>query len=266
MRRYWHCDEVSRATGNSNNNKNMWRESEAKDAPSHPRRQLTVMGGGEVVYPKFLEWREYRNFKLEQGEGFKDPGRTLFLSTRCKCLTTVPTRDQRACVIHTQQSLYLEALRREMPALHGSGCKCECRWCKNGCKQWMEVFEHLGTCSEGLACEKVSLPEGDPNDEHGFGGRNPECTSMSCVRCASGGEGGIPSCAAVEQAEKMVEWTRFEEGAKTDGKKYADQKVPVKGRFCDLWAEFTRHSKKYMCRSCDREMAGGPPWALLADV
>ena len=47
-KRYWHCDDVSRATGNSGD-LDMWHASKAKDAPAHSRRQLIIKGGGDVV-------------------------------------------------------------------------------------------------------------------------------------------------------------------------------------------------------------------------
>ena len=53
-------------------------------------------GGGEAVLSKFLERPEVINFKSiwnsEKGEDMKDPGRTLCLSTRCRCLTAPKTR------------------------------------------------------------------------------------------------------------------------------------------------------------------------------
>lgn len=88
MRQYWHCDEVSRAAENSDGDE-MWRESDAEDAQSHPRRQL-VTAHGEEVYKKSLEWGEYLTYKANQGQGFTGPGRSLFLSTRCKCLYAAP--------------------------------------------------------------------------------------------------------------------------------------------------------------------------------
>lgn len=89
MKRFWHTDGVSRASGNS---KDVYRESKSADAVTHARRRLAVQGGGEAVFPMFSEWPDYVDFKrawkLEKGEDIKDPGRTLFLSTRCKCITT----------------------------------------------------------------------------------------------------------------------------------------------------------------------------------
>ena len=95
MRQYWHDDQVSRATGNSGD-RDMWKESKFPTAHRHPRRQLTEPGGGDAVYAKFLKWANYRSFKSKQGDDFVDPGRTLFLSTRCKCLT-LPVIEQCAC-------------------------------------------------------------------------------------------------------------------------------------------------------------------------
>lgn len=67
----------------------MWRASKAWDAPRHPRRQINIEGGGDEVYRRFLEWPEYLAFKAERaarGEVIQDPGRTVFLETRCPCL------------------------------------------------------------------------------------------------------------------------------------------------------------------------------------
>ncbi|CAB1121097.1 unnamed protein product [Ectocarpus sp. CCAP 1310/34] len=85
MRQYWHTDEVLRQHGNSAE-RDMWKESKSPTAHRHPRRQLTERGGGEAVYAKFLNWASYKSFKERQSDNFTDPGRTLFLSTRCKCL------------------------------------------------------------------------------------------------------------------------------------------------------------------------------------
>ena len=100
-KRYWHCDDVSRATGNSGD-RDMWRPSKAKDAPAHPRRQLIVEGGGDVVYWGFLAWAPYLAYKAEQDDSFKDPGRTTFLQTRCPCLV----------VPKVEQCAYSAAVRR----------------------------------------------------------------------------------------------------------------------------------------------------------
>ena len=108
MRQYWHTDKVSRATGNSAD-RDMWKASKSPTAERHPRRQLIEVGGGDAVYAKFLKWADYKSFKERQRPGFTDPGRTLFLSTPCKCLT-LPVVEQCACKIHSQQVLYIEAL------------------------------------------------------------------------------------------------------------------------------------------------------------
>ena len=124
MRSYWHDGEVSRTTGNSGD-RDMWKESKSRTAHRHPRRQLTEPGGGDAVYAKFLKWANYRSFKAQQGEDFFGPGRTLFLSTRCKCLT-LPEIEQCSCKIHSQQALYIKALGSVDIASHG---ECSCRWC-----------------------------------------------------------------------------------------------------------------------------------------
>lgn len=210
MKRFWHTDEVFRATGNS---KEMYRESKRQDAPAHPRRQLMVPGGGKTVFSKFFERPDYINFKKiwrsEKGEDIPDPGRTLFLSTRCKCLTT-PKTDQCACKIHTQQDLYLKALREV--TVQGREA-CDCRWCSaaDGDKRWKQLWEHLGTFSDVIACPKVDLRAGDPHDEHGFMGRKPACSSFDCQFCGFGKQGGIPTCKALETSPQLVKWTRYED-------------------------------------------------------
>ena len=92
MRQYWHTDEVSRATGNSAD-RDMQKAFKFPIAERHPRRQLIEAGGGDAMYEKFLEWADYRSFKLRQGPDFTYPGRTVFLSTRCKC-PTLPVMDR----------------------------------------------------------------------------------------------------------------------------------------------------------------------------
>lgn len=92
MKGYWHSDEVSRRASDDLGDTGGVYEEPASHPPAaaaatHPRREPMLPGGGEVVYPKFLESAEYRSFKARQGDKFKDPGRTVFLSTRCKCLT-----------------------------------------------------------------------------------------------------------------------------------------------------------------------------------
>lgn len=121
MRQCWHVDEMSRATGNSAE-RDFW-SSKAANAERHPRRQLTEPGGGHAVYAKFLQWADYRSFKAQQDSDFTDPGRTLFLSTRCKCLT-LPAIEQCCCKIHSQQDLYIQALDKVDMNNHG---ECQCR-------------------------------------------------------------------------------------------------------------------------------------------
>eukprot|EP00904_Undaria_pinnatifida_P011637 jgi/Undpi1/7603/HiC_scaffold_23.g10076.m1 len=85
-RRFWHNDDVSRATGNSGD-RDMWRASKAKGAEAHPRRQIMV--NGDDVHKMFLKSPDYLAFKkkmLAQDSSFVDPGRTTFLETRCGCL------------------------------------------------------------------------------------------------------------------------------------------------------------------------------------
>ena len=68
------------------------------------------------------------------------------------------------------------------------------------------MWEHLGTFSEALAYPKVDLREGDPDDDVGFMGRKPACSSMDCMLCGFGKEGGIPTCKALETSEQLVKW------------------------------------------------------------
>lgn len=178
MRQYWHSDEVSRATGNSAD-RDMWKASKSPTAERHPRRQLTEPGGGDAVYAKFLKWAEYRSFKARQGDDFTDPGRSLFLSTRCKCLI-LPAMEQCACKIHSQQVLYIEALANVDMTSHG---ECRCRWCcVEGGSKWRETWKHLGTFSDAIACPKVDLRAADPKGDEWMG-RRPECNAFDCEKC-----------------------------------------------------------------------------------
>ena len=126
VQQFWHTPGISRSSGTS---RDIFRESKSPDAATHPRRQLMVAGGGETVFSKFLESPEFNNFKSiwksEKGEDIRDPGRTLFLSTRCRCLTA-PKTDQCACKIHTQQQWHLNALKDV--TVEGRWA-CDCRWC-----------------------------------------------------------------------------------------------------------------------------------------
>ena len=91
MERFWHTDGVSRPSGAPDDDDNMFRESHSAGSAGHPRRELILPRGGEAVYSRFLVWSDYLRFKEGQAKDFTDPGRTLFLSTRCKCLA-LPTR------------------------------------------------------------------------------------------------------------------------------------------------------------------------------
>lgn len=91
MRQYWHRDDVSRESGEPTD-EDAWRESNARDVPSHPRRQLIVEGGWIEVYRSFLLWPLYLAYKMGQGEGFTDPGRRVFMATRCPCLSRTKPR------------------------------------------------------------------------------------------------------------------------------------------------------------------------------
>ena len=246
MKEFWHNGAVSRLTGNS---RHIFRESKSPDAETHPRRQLMVEGGGETVFSKFLESPEFNNFKRiwksEKGEDIKDPGRTLFLSTRCKCLTA-PKTDQCACKIHTQQDLYLKALKDVTVANRSQVC--DCRWCQsaNGDEVWKGHFQHLGTFSEAIACPKVDLRAGDPHEDMKFMGRKPACASFNCNDCGFGKDGGIPFCKVLETSEQTVEWTRYEDLERPGNTPLPNQLVMKPGKLCDLWADFKKHSKVYM--------------------
>ena len=103
MQQFRQPPEISRSSENS---RDIFRESKSPTANTHPRQQLIVEGGGEAVFSQFLEWPEFINLKniwnSEKREDMKDPGRTLFLSTRCRCLTA-PKTDQ-CCLLYTSPS------------------------------------------------------------------------------------------------------------------------------------------------------------------
>lgn len=204
MRQYWHTDEVSRAKGNSAE-KDFWKPSKSPNAERHPRRELTEPGGGDEVYTKFLKWVDYKSFKTRHDSDFTDPGRTLFVSTRCKWLT-LPVIEQCCCKIHSQQDLYIQALQTVDMDSHG---ECECRWCRwsgvDGGRKWKEAWRHLSSFSDAVACPKVDLRAGDSEDDVGFWGRKPECSSFDCSECGFGKAGGIPLCKRLEESVKEVE-------------------------------------------------------------
>ena len=69
----------------------MWRASKAKDAETHPRRQIIV--NRDDVYKMFLTSPDYMAFKdrmLKEDSSYSDPGRTTFLETRCGYLCGSP--------------------------------------------------------------------------------------------------------------------------------------------------------------------------------
>eukprot|EP00903_Cladosiphon_okamuranus_P012902 g12046.t1 len=204
-----------------------------------------VEGGGETVIKKFLETPEFNNFKRiwrsGKGEDIKDPGRTRFLSTRCKCLTA-PKTDQCACKIHTHQTFYLEALENmtlvDRPV-------CDCRWCsaEDGDAIWKGHWRHLGTFSDALACPKVDLLAGDPEKDSEFMGRKPECASSDCNVCGFGQERGIPFCKALETSKQLVKWKHYGDLERPGKTPLRDQVLEKEGKLCDLWAVFKKHSK-----------------------
>ncbi|CAB1097274.1 unnamed protein product [Ectocarpus sp. CCAP 1310/34] len=170
MRHYWHTDE------------------------------LTEPGGGEAVYAKFFNWASYKSFKEGQSDNFTDPGRTLFLSTRCKCLV-LPAMEQCACKIHSQQVLCIEALAIVDMTSHD---ECDCRWCNvDGGRRWRETWKHMGTFSDAIACPKVNLRAADPEGDSWMG-RKPECNALDCAMCGLGGTDDIPICSKLETSEQTV--------------------------------------------------------------
>ena len=98
----------------------------------------------------------------------------------------------------------------------------------------------MGTFSDAVACPKVNLRAGDPDDEHGFIGLKPECASSECNVCGFGKDGGIPYCKALETSEPQVRWTSCENLERPGGKKTLPKQL------CDLWADFKKHSRLYM--------------------
>lgn len=153
---------------------------------------------------------------------------------------------QCACEIHTQQELCLDALGFYMVAVH-INCDCTCSWCDGlGCKKWTGMCESLGKFSQGLACEKVNLLEGEPNGGSEIWGRKPKCAAMKCPDCGFGKPNGIPTdCRALEHAaDNVVAWIRFEDKTMDDGKVHERQQVPRADTLRALWQEFMAHSGK----------------------
>ncbi|CAM9212837.1 unnamed protein product [Ectocarpus sp. 12 AP-2014] len=241
--RFWHSDDVSRASGDSVK-KAMWRPSKMAGEEYHPRRQLMVVG--DKVFRMFLAWPQYVALKkelLEEDPSFKDPGRTTFLSTRCGCLVE-PKVSQCACMIHTQQNLYLDALRFFMAAIHAN-CDCTCSWCEGqGCQKWVGMCKSLHAFSEALACPKVDLLAGDASGGFEFWGRKPVCVAGTCAECGFGKPNGIPTdCQAfASHAERPVGWIRFMDQKMSDGTVHSKQKLPQSGKLSELWEEFMAHS------------------------
>ncbi|CAM9281710.1 unnamed protein product [Laminaria digitata] len=95
MERFWHTEGVSRPSRDPYEEEDLFRGPDSPGYVDHPRRELVLPRGGEAVYAKFLGWAEYLRFKGGQAEDFTDPGRTLFLSTRCKCLAVPTTRTRK---------------------------------------------------------------------------------------------------------------------------------------------------------------------------
>ncbi|CAN0402065.1 unnamed protein product [Pylaiella littoralis] len=247
-RRYWHSDDVSRASGDSGQ-KAMWRPSKKAGEVFHPRRQLMVPG--DKVHSMFLVWRPYLALKAElllEDDSLTDPGRSTFLSTRCGCLVE-PRASRCACEIHTQQSLYLEALGMLMGSMHDN-CDCTCRWCEGGegCKRWLGMCRSLHNFSDEFMCEKVDMLGEDKEDEFEHWGRRPACVAGKCSNCGFGNPNGIPTdCLALGRAaHRMVGWIRFQDQEMEDGKTHKKQQLPQVGPLRDLWDEFMEHSEKYI--------------------
>lgn len=167
----------------------------------------------------------------------------------------MPKIQQCACQIHTQQQLYLTALKMYLKAMHPAGCKCECAWCKIGCSQWVHMCENLGNFSQCLACDKVDLLGGDAEGTDVYMGRMPACVASDCANCGFDNDGGIPKCSAWDEwGTRTVGWIRFEDMTLESGTEVKKQQVPVQGTLNELWAEFRTHTKK-VSFSCSPELA-----------
>lgn len=155
-----------------------------------------------------------------------------------------PKVSQCACQIHTQQSLYLDALKWLMPSVH-TNCDCSCDWCDGGegCKKWSDL-RSLHNFSEELCCAKVDLLEGDPSGGFEYFGRKPACATGRCDDCGFGKPNGIPEhCEALENnAHRSVGWIKFQDQKMADGQVHKKQQVPQQGPLGDLWKEFMTHS------------------------
>lgn len=121
------------------------------------------------------------------------------------CLAVEPRASQYACEIHTQQSLYLEALGMLMGSMHDN-CDCTCRWCKGGegCKRWLGMCRSLLKFSDEFMCEKVDMLGEDKEDEFEHWGRRPACVAGECSNCGFRNPNGIPTdCFSVA---RHIEW------------------------------------------------------------
>lgn len=142
---------------------------------------------GEAVFSKFVDWHDYINFKRmwrsEKGEDTKDPGRTLFIWTQCKCLTAHET-DPCACKIHTQQDLYMKALR--VVDMDGrEACDCRRYSAVGGGKMWKELWTHLGTFSDAIACPKVAYERGARTTSMGSWGGSQRAVRLTASAVGS---------------------------------------------------------------------------------
>ena len=72
MKRFWHTNEVSRASGTSSN-RDTWRPSKRKGEKPHARRQLHVQGVGETAFSRFSSGR---TTSISRGSGNRRRART----------------------------------------------------------------------------------------------------------------------------------------------------------------------------------------------
>ena len=98
---------------------------------------------------------------------------------------------------------------------------------------------------EALACSKVDVREGGPEDDVEFMGRKPACISMDCMLWGFGKEGGIPTCETLETSEQLAKCVRYEDVERPGKKPLQNQQVEKEGKLCDLCADFKKHSKSY---------------------
>ncbi|CAB1099845.1 unnamed protein product [Ectocarpus sp. CCAP 1310/34] len=154
-------------------------------------------------------------------DDFIDLGRTIFFSTRCKCLV-LPDMEQCACKIHSQQMAAAGGGKRGSTWAHSP-----MRW-----------PAPRPTC--GQRTRRVTA---------GWGGN-----ALDCAKCGFGGAGGISIYSKLENSEQTVVWKMFEDvitapasgDGKIKAKKLANQTVPKEDKLCDLWSAFKGHTKLYM--------------------